>query len=173
MQQRGPALDVLETGELLVESRSDAWPLIELIEDFAEVAGVRIDRLCYRLAPKSLAEALGRGQKSGNLLEFLGHIAQDEEKSDSPLQRLLAQLERWIASYGRVRLYTGVSLMEVADNLVMRELSATTSVEEQIVESITPTLMILKRQGAERIVEDLKRRGQSPLLHEEEYHGTK
>jgi hypothetical protein len=34
-------------------------------------------------------------------------------------------------------------------------------------------LMILKRQGAERIVEDLKRRGQSPLLHEEEYHGTK
>jgi len=173
MQQRGPALDVLETGELLVESRSDAWPLIELIEDFAEVAGVHNDRLCYRIAPKSLVEALGRGQKPGNLLEFLGHIAQDEEKSDSPLQRLLAQLERWIASYGRVRLYTGVSLMEVADNLVMRELSATTSVEEQIVESITPTLMILKRQGAERIVEDLKRRGQSPLLHEEEYHGTK
>jgi len=25
----------------------------------------------------------------------------------------------------------------------------------------------------ERIVEDLKRRGQSPLLHEEDYHGTK
>jgi hypothetical protein len=28
--------------------------------------------------------------------------------------------------------------------------------------------MILKKQGAERIVEDLKRRGQVPLLHEEE-----
>jgi hypothetical protein len=64
-------------------------------------------------------------------------------------------------------------MVEVADNLVMRELSATTSVEEQIVKSITPTLMILTKQGMERIVEDLKRRGQSPLLHEEEYHGTK
>jgi hypothetical protein len=28
--------------------------------------------------------------------------------------------------------------------------------------------MILKKQGAERIVEDLKRRGQVPLLHEKE-----
>ena len=166
-------LDVLETGELLVESHSDSWPLIELIEDFAEVAGVCNGRLCYRLAPRSLAEALGRGQQPGNLLRLLRKIAKDGENSVGPLPCLLAQLESWIASYGRVRLYTGVSMVEVADNLVMRELSATTSVEEQIVKSITPTLMILTKQGMERIVEDLKRRGQSPLLHEEEYHGTK
>ena len=172
-QERAPVLDVLETGELLVESRTDSWPLIELIEDFAEVAGVRGGRLCYRLAPGSLAEALGRGQQPGNLLKLLRKIAKDEEDSNSPLSCLLAQLEGWIASYGRVRLYTGVSMVEVADNLVMRELSATTSLEEQIVKSITPTLMILTKQGMERIVEDLKRRGQSPLLHEEDYHGTK
>jgi len=172
-QERAPVLDVLETGELLVESRTDSWPLIELIEDFAEVAGVRGGRLCYRLAPGSLAEALGRGQQPGNLLKLLRKIAKDEEHSNSPLSCLLAQLEGWIASYGRVRLYTGVSMVEVAENLVMRELSATTSLEEQIVKSITPTLMILTKQGMERIVEDLKRRGQSPLLHEEDYHGTK
>jgi len=58
--------------------------------------------------------------------------------------------------------------MEVADSLVMRELAATTSVEEQIVQSITPTLMILKKQDTERIVEDLRRRSQGFLLHEEE-----
>ena len=172
-QERAPVLDVLETGELLVESRNDSWPLIELIEDFAEVAGVYDGRLCYRLAPGSLAEALGRGQQPGNLLRLLRKIAKDEEDSNSPLSCLLAQLEGWIASYGRIRLYTGVSMVEVADNLVMRELSATTSLEEQIVKSITPTLMILTKQGMERIVEDLKRRGQSPLLHEEDYHGTK
>src|SRR3989440_7479914 len=172
-QERARVLDVLETGELLVESRTDSWPLIELIEDFAEVAGVRGGRLCYRLAPGSLAEALGLGQQPGNLLKLLRKIAKDEEHSNSPLSCLLAQLEGWIASYGRVRLYTGVSMVEVAENLVMRELSATTSLEEQIVKSITPTLMILTKQGMERIVEDLKRRGQSPLLHEEDYHGTK
>ncbi len=161
-------LDVLETGELLVSCTSAAWPLVELIEDFAETAGVRNEHLCYRLAPRSLAEALSRGQHPTALLQLLRHISENEEQTDTPLTRLLAQLERWTASYGRIRLYTDVSLLEVADTLVMRELAATTSVEEQVVEAVSPTRMILKKQGAERIVEDLKRRGQVPLLHEEE-----
>src|SRR5205823_13861792 len=75
---------------------------------------------------------------------------------NSPLSCLLAQLEGWIASYGRVRLYTGVSMVEVADNLVMRELSATTSLEEQIVKSITPTLMILTKQRSEEHTSELQ-----------------
>jgi hypothetical protein len=161
-------LNVLETGELLVSCTSAAWPLIELIEDFAETAGVRNEHLCYRLAPRSLAEALSRGQHPTALLQLLQHISENEEQTDTPLTRLLAQVERWTASYGRIRLYTDVSFLEVADALVMRELAATTSVEEQVVEAVSPTRMILKKQGAERIVEDLKRRGQVPLLHEEE-----
>ena len=161
-------LDVLETGELLISCTSAAWPLIELIEDFAETAGVRNQHLCYRLAPRSLAEALSRGRRPTALLQLLQQISQNERQTDTPLEHLLAQLERWTASYGCIRLYTGVSLLEVADTTVMRELTVTTSVEEQIVQVISPTRMILKKQGAERIVEVLKRRGQVPLLHEEE-----
>ncbi len=115
-----------------------------------------------------MAEALSRGQRPTALIQLLQQLAQDEEQTDTPLVRLLAQLERWTANYGRVRLYTGVSLLEVTDTLVMRELSATTSVEEQVVRAISPTRMILKKQGTERIVEDLKRRGHVPLLHEKE-----
>jgi XPB/Ssl2-like helicase family protein len=161
-------LDVLETGELLIACTSGAWPLIRLIEDFAETSGVRNERLCYRLAPRSVAEALSRGQHPTALLRLLQQLAENDEQTGTPLTRLLAQLERWTASYGRVRLYTGVSLLEVTDTLVMRELSATTSVEEQIVQAISPTRMILKSRGTDRIVEDLKRRGQVPLLHEKE-----
>jgi hypothetical protein len=165
-------LEVLETGELLVSCTPAAWPLIELIEEFAEFAGVRATRLCYRLAPGSLTEALRYGKQPAHLLHMLRGLAAKEQQDDGPLQRLLAQLEHWIASYGRVRLYTSVSLLEVADTLVMRELIATTPVEEQIVQTITPTRMILKKQGAERLIEDLKRRGQVPLQHERPYYGT-
>jgi hypothetical protein len=161
-------LGVLETGELLVSCTSRAWPLVGLIEDFAEPSGVCNERLCYRLAPRSLAEALSRGQRPTALLQLLQQLVESEGQTDAPLVRLLAQLERWIAGYGRIRLYTGVSLLDVADTLVMRELSATTSVEQQVVQAISPTRMILKKQGTERIVEDLKRRGQVPLLHEKE-----
>ncbi len=85
---------------------------------------------------------------------------------------MLVHLERWIASYGRVRLYSGVTLLETADTMVMRELSATTSLQEQIVQTIHPTLLILKQTGAERMIEDLKRRGQSPLLHNKGLYGS-
>lgn len=165
-------LEVLETGELLVTCTPRAWPLIELIEEFAEFAGVHATRLCYRLAPGSLTGALRHGKQPARLLHMLRGLAAKEQLENGPLQRLLAQLEHWIASYGQVRLYTGVSLLEVADTLVMRELVATTSVEEQIVQTITPTRMILRKQGVERLIEDLKRRGQVPLQHERPYYGT-
>ncbi len=91
--------------------------------------------------------------------------------SDS-LLRLLAQLERWIASYGRVRFYTDAVLLEVTDAAVTRELAATTSLNEQIVRTLQPTTFILKKAGAAQMTEDLKRRGQSPLLHDEDVYGA-
>ena len=76
------------------------------------------------------------------------------------------QLERRIASYGRVRFYTNTSLLEAADQQVVRELSATTSLQEHIIRSINPTLLILKKNAIEDLFDELKRRGQVPLLHD-------
>ena len=54
----------------------------------------------------------------------------------------------------------------------MRELAATTSLGEQIVRTLQPTVFILKKVGAARLIEELKRRGQTPLLHDEEGYGA-
>jgi hypothetical protein len=180
-----PAIAVTEVGDLLIPSTFANWSLIDLIERFAEVKGVLAGQLCYRLTPKSLSAAFSRGESPTTLLEILRHVAgQPISAPDSPMARLLAQLERRIASYGRVRLYTDVSLLEAADQLTLRELSATTSFDEQVVHPIHPTLLILKKQAIDRLVDELKRRGQVPLLHEavdtgffafgaEELYGTK
>src|SRR6266480_5725581 len=57
-------LDISESGELLIPSASANWPLIELIERFAEVKAVHAAKLCYCLTPKSLSEAFKRGESS-------------------------------------------------------------------------------------------------------------
>jgi len=163
-----PLLKVAETGELLVSCSSAAWPLIEVIEEFAEAAGVQADRLRYRLTANSLREALRCGFRPATLLHLLRQAAEHEAEGNTSLTMLLAQLERRLGNYGRTRLYTDVALLEVADMPVMRELSALTPLEEQKVRTIHPTLLILKKRGVEHIVQDLKRRGQTPLLHEEE-----
>jgi hypothetical protein len=163
-----PIIDVSESGDLLIPCAFANWPLIELIERFAEVKGVHAAQLCYRLTPKSLGEAFSRGESPTVLLELLHRAAEYQHSiaPDGPLVRLLAQLERRIASYGRMRLYTDVSLLEAADLVVLRELSATTSLNEQVVRPIHPTLLILKKLAIERLADEFKRRGQVPLLHD-------
>ncbi len=167
-----PMLEVSDAGNILISCSPAAWATIELVESFAEVAGIDGDRLRYRPAPGSLGAALNRGQHPFALLDLLRAEARSEALPDSPRARLVAQLERWHASYGQVRLYTGVTLLETADTLVMRELSTTTSLDEQVVRPLHATLAILKKPGAGALIEDLKRRGQVPLLHDEEAHGT-
>jgi len=180
-----PTITTTQQGALLVPCDSAAWPLIRLLEDFAEPASVLYGRLCYRLSPKYLSQALSRGQQPTALFALLRRIiaeqdaTQGNESDDSErvgrgnsLSHLLVQLERWTANYGRVRLYTEATLLEVADAMVLRELKATTSLQEQVVQTIHPLQLLLKKRGAEQLTEDLKRRGQTPLLHEEEYYGA-
>lgn len=165
-------LHVRESGEVLITCTSAAWPLIEVMEELAAPCGVYEGQLCYRLTSRSLAEAMTRGRQPTALLALLRRLAENEGDVDGNLARLQEQLERRIANYGRARLYSGVTLLAAADTLVLRELSATTSLEAQVVRALQPTLFIVKKQGAERMMEELKRRGQVPLLHEEEIHGT-
>lgn len=167
---------VVEDGKLLVPSTSSCWEVIELIENFAEVMGVQDDQLCYQLTPKSLGDAFSRGQSPVPLLHLLREVAKQTSGSirsmntrqeSRQVEQMLKRLEQRIANYGRIRLYTDATLLEVADASVLRELSALTSIDEQVVHPVHPTLMILKKQGGERLVEELKRRGQVPLLHDE------
>ncbi|HEU5228157.1 MAG TPA: hypothetical protein VFU49_10135 [Ktedonobacteraceae bacterium] len=163
------SLEVIDTEEMLVTCSARAWPMIEVMETFTVAAGVRPDRLRYRLTPKALGEALSQGKHPTQLLKLLRSLATNGTAQDAPLPLMIAQLERWIASYGRVRIYTGATLLETMDSTVMRELSVTTSLDEQIVQAIHPTLFVLKKPGAERVIDELKRRGQTPLLHDEEF----
>ncbi len=161
-------IDIAESGDLSIPCTFANWPLIELIERFAEIKGTQATRLCYQLTPGSLGEAFARGESPVPLLELLHSLAEYQHSiaPNGPLARLLEQLERRIASYGRVRFYTGASLLEAADQQIARELSATTSLHEHIIRSINPTLLILKKNAIEDLFDELKRRGQVPLLHD-------
>ena len=162
-----PPIDCTEQGDLLLRSSPENWSAISCIERFAEVAGVREGRLCYRLTPRSLYEAISQGESFDALLALLWQAAAQPGVSGDALARLASGLETRLSQFGRARLYTDVTLLEVADHVAMRELAATTSIEKQVVKPLSPTLLILRKSGGEQLVEELKRRGQSPLLHED------
>jgi len=164
-------LNVISKDEVLVPCSVSAWPVINILETYMQPAGIQGDQLRYRLTPAALSNAFGRGLRPANLLELLRALPATDSEEGGQLSQLLGQLEQWIASYGRVRIYTGVKLLETTDAIVMRELSATTSLDAHIVQPIHPNLLVLKKTAFELVIDELKRRGQPPLLHDEDFHG--
>lgn len=160
-----PNLTISEEGHVLIPCQAANWPLLACIEDFAENTGVEHEQLSYRLTPSSLGEAMSRGHDPRDLLMLLTRFG--PTPATPALSQLLSSLERRIAQYGRVRLYTDVSLLQTADASVMQQLYTLTSLKEQELRTLHPNLLLLKTQGVERLMEELKRRGQVPLLHKD------
>jgi hypothetical protein len=163
-------LAIVGAEEVRVACRAALWPAIAVLEAFAQAAGVHGEYLRYFVTPKALGEALSKGKQPSRLAHLLRPVA-ERLAQPGPL-RMVEQLERWIASYGHTRLYTGVTLLETVDTVVMRELSVTTALDEQVVQTIHPTLRVVKRSGVEQIMDELKKRGQPALLHDEDVYGA-
>ncbi|HTI14381.1 MAG TPA: hypothetical protein VL461_07400 [Dictyobacter sp.] len=159
-------------GQILVACSLEAWSLIELCEIFAEPIGVEHHFLRYRFTARTIAKALGRGQRPERLFAILRALVELRDEQSEALQQLLTQLENWLAGYGRVRIYTGVTLLETIEPVVMRELSAITTVEEQIMRTFQPTLHVLRPGTTGKVLEELRRRGHAPLVHTEDSYGA-
>ncbi|WP_201365470.1 helicase-associated domain-containing protein [Dictyobacter formicarum] len=164
-------LEVLEDGQVLLPCSARYWPIIQLFEQCAEATGVERSQLRYRFTPQALSQALSQGYQMTRLLEVLRQAVARAGQSDGSGAQLLARLERWLASYGRVRIYTGVTVVETIDTTVMRELMATTSLDEYVIRPLHPTIVVVKPTATERLSDELKRRGQSPLIHDEDLYG--
>jgi hypothetical protein len=163
-------LSIEDTNELLVPCSAQAYAAIKVLEQFTEPVGVHDGNLRYRLTPGAFSEALRHGSLPSSLLALLQEMVQETDHDTRSLA-LLSRLEQWMKNYGRVRIYTDASVLETIDTTVMRELSATTTIDTGIVQTIQPTVLLLKPGVAEGLSEDIKRRGQAPLVHNEEMYG--
>ncbi|HET8911473.1 MAG TPA: helicase-associated domain-containing protein [Ktedonobacteraceae bacterium] len=165
-------LQITEAEDLLLSAEPASWPILQQLEPFAESAGTRGRRLVYRLSPRSLSAAFNRGLRPDALLDLLRDYAERFPEQAESYLHLVGKMERWLQNYAQMRLYTGVSFVEVADAMVLRELNATTSLESQMVQAPEPQVLILRRQGAESLLDELKRRGLAPLVHQEDNYGS-
>ncbi len=171
-QQYVATLDVTDANEILIACSVQNWPVIQLLEIFTEATGVQQGLLAYRISARAFGLALGRGLRPFVLLRLLRLAAEVKADSDAKRAQQFTQIatrfEQWFVGYSRIRLYTGVTLLETVDTAVMREVVATTSLEEALVQNIHSTLCIVKPHKIGHIVDELKQRGQSPLLHDED-----
>ena len=78
-----------------------------------------------------------------------------------------SRIERWWASYGSVRLYDELSLVELSEEMLPAEvLAAVPALRRHLVYAISPRLLAVEPTAAEAVVAELVRLGYAPRILE-------
>jgi hypothetical protein len=115
------------------------------------------EQLVFRLDMRTVHAAFGRGK----LLEEI----QMQWRETMPLpmpESFGSTLREWWGRYGTVRLYDGFALLEVDDDVTLRELEATTSLAQHIVAKMSPRMVLVPEAQVDDLVRQLQARGHMP-----------
>jgi hypothetical protein len=92
-------------------------------------------------------------------------IAAQFESAGIPLPAAtLAQIEQAAARIGRLRVYEGLALLELADDYALKELLAGTSLKAHLVCQLSPRLAVLKPEAADALAKELVEKGYTPRV---------
>src|SRR6266849_6700696 len=118
--------------------------------------------LRYRLTAERVQTAFDDGLSGPELLGFL------EESSSKPIPgRVRSSIERWWASYGSVRLYDELSLVELSEEVLPAEvLAAVPALRQHLVYALSPRLLAVEPAAADVVVAELVRLGYAPRVEQ-------
>jgi hypothetical protein len=127
-----------------------------------ELTGASIEGLRYRLTPERVQMAFDDGLTGPALTQFL-----DERVDGSLPEDVQTVIERWWQGYGRVRLYDDLTLIELGDDVLLRELAATTSLSSALVHTFSPRIIAVDPARVDAFIEELTRSGHTPRVVQE------
>jgi hypothetical protein len=112
----------------------------------------------YRLTNESIERALLAGFAPPA-------IAAEYERANIPLPAAtLARIELAAGRIGRVRLYEGLTLIELADDYALKELLAGTSLKKHLVCQLSPRLAVIKSEAADALAKEWVAKGYTPRV---------
>ncbi len=149
------AIHWLDDTTVRLRATTAAAKLMPLVRAFADPTR---EVLAFRVSNVSLARAFERGVT-------LPEIAEKFESVGAPLPPALrARMDTLAANYGRVHLYERLTVLELADDLALRELIAGTSLGKHIVHQFSPRLVVVRDEGVDELVNELVKKGYTPKV---------
>ena len=94
-------------------------------------------------------------------------IAQKFSDAGAPLPDAMRTiLNALYDNYGRVHLYEQLTIMELADDFIVRELLASTSLRQHILHQFSPRVVVIRDEQVEMFVQELEKKGYTPRVME-------
>jgi hypothetical protein len=128
-----------------------------LLGRMARLEQVRPGHFMYRLDVRTARASFERGKSlSGLLAEW------NEVMPVAMPEAVHRTLTDWWNRYGQVRLYEGLALLELSDEIALRELEASTSLRQQIVARLSSRLVIVPDEAVDALVREFTVKGYTP-----------
>ncbi len=143
-------------------------PRTTALDDLITLAGlaepIRADsELCvFRLTAAAARQGFDRGLDLDGVLALLRRLAGDALPS-----ALVERLRGWWGAYGRLRFYTGVTLLSFHDDFTLAELLASTGLRNYLLYQFSPRLVAVANTEVDKLIGELQRAGHMPRVIDE------
>jgi len=115
-------------------------------------------RFIYKLDMRTASKTFTRGETLPELLATWKRLM------PVPLPNAMRKvLDTWWASYGQVRLYEGLALLQLNDDLALRELEASTSLGQHIIARLSPRLVLVPDEAVDTLLREFTDKGYMPM----------
>jgi hypothetical protein len=132
--------------------RADFISLVRRIAERGESA------FTYAITPASIERALGDGIT-------LDEVSRKFKRAGTPLPKSVSEQFKTAARrFGRVRVYQALTVLELADELAARELSANTTLLKHTIYQLSPRAFVLPEEAADALLEEMQAKGYTPRV---------
>ncbi len=152
-----PALEYGADGSLLLHSEAAGGDLLKLLSLLGEARLGSNSAIAYRVS----AEGASRAFSAGWSLDQVTALLQDSTGSPLP-EDLSAALQRWWQGYGSLHFYEDIALLEFADDFILNELMAGTSLPLYLLYRFSQRLIAIRQEGVDILREELVKKGYTP-----------
>lgn len=165
LSEDGAAIPVKDTirfgNDLTVELIPSRVPiqLNQLLHTMAQLEEATSQRFIYRLTPSSVQRAFEAGQTDETLIAALEKLCQARVPS-----AWQDRLQTWHRNYGKLHLYEGITLIELADEYALQELMLNTSLRDHMVYQFSPRLVAIRPEAVDTLVQEMEKRGYTPRV---------
>ncbi len=150
--------------DLLLVLDPRALPLERLIAigRFAEPVRLDPELSTYRLTARSVRNGFAAGLTVADVAGTLRDLTGDALPPAAD-----GRLQGWWDTYGRLRFYTGVTLISFNDDFTLTELLTTTDLGSSLLYQFSPRLVAVPESAVDRLLADLTRAGHTPRVVDE------
>jgi len=177
--QAGPAVRLGENLTIRVTPNRAPPELHELLAFAGEIVRATPSQFAYRLTAEGIRRWCLAAQEDASIPPGF------ERDPETAIRRLIERLSRlleraqpgtaiphtwehtlltWMRHFGMLHVYQGITVLDLADDYVLRELLASTSLREHVLYQFSPRLIAIRPEAIDDLVEEMEKRGYTPRV---------